>query len=142
MTRARRPYLYVINALRQKYGKLRGFLIVDPGSNQLADDLAHLGAVLRMFDPEIDLEAVPVIRPYKVKRERWSRTVLKVLRTSDRPLRALEIARTVMAMHGVDPDDRERMFSISCSLQAVLGRLAVKGLVAVTDRPRRWAIAP
>ncbi len=141
MTKARRPYLYVINALRQKYGKLKGLLIATPSSNQMIDDLAHVGAVLLMFDPETDLAAVPVIRPYKAKRERWSRTVLQVLRKADRPLRATELARMVMALHGVDPDDHERLFSISCSLQAVLGRLADQGIVTITGSPRRWAVA-
>jgi hypothetical protein len=47
----------------------------------------------------------------------------------------------VMTARGVDPADHARMLSISCGLQAVLGRLADEGLVAVTGKPRRWAIA-
>ncbi|HEY8004165.1 MAG TPA: hypothetical protein VIE16_08055 [Phenylobacterium sp.] len=139
--KARRPYLYVIRALREKYGKLKGLLAASPGSNQLASDLAHVGAVLAMFDPDADLDAVPVIRPYKPSRERWSRTALRILRTADRPLRARELARMVMVAQGVDPSDQRRLVSISCGLQAVLGRLADQGLVVTTSKPRRWAVA-
>jgi hypothetical protein len=33
------------------------------------------------------------------------------------------------------------MVSIECSMQAVLLRLAQRGLVVVSGKPRRWAIA-
>jgi hypothetical protein len=140
--KARRPNLYVINALRRRYGLLTGALTSGAmGHNQVADDLAHLGAVILMFDPKMDLAAIPPIRPYKPHRERWSRTALRILRTSDRPLRARELARMVMAAHRVPLDDHKRLLSISCGLQAVLGRLEAEGLVVTTGKPRRWAIA-
>jgi len=142
MTKARRPNLYVINGLRRKYGVAKGQIAANPGSNQLAVDLDHLAAVLAMFDPEIDLASIPVVRPYKPNREHWSRTALQILRTSDRPLRAWELARMVMAAQGVDPSDRKRLVTIACSLQIVLGRMADQGLVTVAEKPRRWAVAP
>ena len=138
--KARRPYLYVINALRLKYGRLKGLLAANAGSNQLASDLAHVGAVLLMFDPGADLDAIPVRRPYKPHRERWSWTALRILRTADRPLRARELARMVMVAQGVDPTDHGRLVSISCGLQGVLGRLAAQGLVYTVGKPRRWAV--
>lgn len=140
--KARRPYLYVINALRTKYGKLSGLLAASAGSNQLASDLAHVGAVLLMFDPSADLEAIPLIRPYKPHRERWSWTAIRILRTSPKPLRARELARMVMVAQGVDPTDQGRLVSISCGLQAVLGRLKAQGLVYTVGKPRRWGVVP
>jgi hypothetical protein len=140
--KARRPNLYVIAALRRKYGQLAGVLAHgDLGHNQVADDLAHVGAVILMFDPQMDLAAIPLIRPYKPHRERWSRTALRILRTSDKPLRARELARMVMVAHAVPLDDHKRLLSISCGLQGVLGRLEAEGLVVTSGKPRRWAIA-
>jgi hypothetical protein len=63
-----------------------------------------------------------------------------MLKAADRPLRARELARLVMMDRGVPLDDHKRLLSISCGLQAVLGRLAEKGLVSVAGKPRRWAI--
>ena len=140
--KARRPNLYVINALRRKYGQLLGVQASGAiGHNQVADDLAHVGAVILMFDPQMDLAAIPLVRPYKPHRERWSRTALRILRTAQRPLRARELARMVMREHGVPLDDQKRLVSITCGLQAVLGRLADQGIVAATGKPRRWAIS-
>lgn len=142
MTKARRPYLYVINALKRRYGLAKGQLALNPGSNQAAVDLAHLAAVLVMFDPQLDLASIPTVRPYKPQRERWSRTALRILRTADRPLRARELARMVMTAHRVPLEDHKRLLSISCGLQAVLGRLQAQGLVTTVGKPRRWAVAP
>jgi len=141
MTKARRPYLYVINALSLKYARLKGQQALAPGSNQVAEDLAHVGAVLAMFDPTLDLDAIAPRRVYKLNRERWSRTALRILRTADRPLRARELARMVMTAHRVPLDDHKRLLSISCGLQAVLGRLKAQGLVYTVGKPRRWAVA-
>ncbi|SRR5258708_5082816 len=134
MTKARRPNLYLVMALRRRYGQAKG------AGN--ASDVEHLGAVILMFEPGADLAAIAPIRLYKPHRERWSRTALHILRTANAPMRARELARRVMAEHGADPDDEARLFSIQCSVQAVLGRLADQGAVVISGKPRRWSIAP
>jgi hypothetical protein len=78
MTRPRRPNLYLTGALRRKYGQLLGEardLLAD--RPRIKADLEHVGAVLRMFDPDVDLAAITPIRPYKARRGRWNRTALK-----------------------------------------------------------------
>jgi hypothetical protein len=142
MTKARRPYLYVISALSRKYARLKGRLLGAPGSNQVITDMAHVGAVLRMFDPELDLDVIRPRRVYEPNRRKFSRTALGIMRTAGRPLQARELARMVMEAQGTDPTDHKRLLSISCGLQAVLGRLEGQGLVVTTGKPRRWAIAP
>lgn len=129
---------HVLSALKRRYGQALGMLRQDP--TQAEADLAHLTAVIAMFNPAEDLAAIRPIRPYKVDRERWNRTVLTILKGADRPLRAMELARLVLVAHGIDPTDERRLFSISCSLQAVLGRLAAKGLVSFAGKPRRWTL--
>jgi hypothetical protein len=141
MTKARRPNLYVVNALTERYAKAKGEL-----SGLLCDrdavkaQMAHLGAVLTMFEPDIDLAAIPLRRPYKPVRGRWNRTAMEILRKANRPLKAFELARLVMSQQGVEPD-RRTLYSIGYSLQAVLVRLQRQGLVVATGKPRRWAIA-
>src|SRR5258708_38445348 len=92
MTKARRPNLYLVMALRRRYGQAKG------AGN--ASDVEHLGAVILMFEPGADLAAIAPIRLYKPHRERWSRTALHILRTANAPMRARELARRVMAEHG------------------------------------------
>jgi hypothetical protein len=103
MTRARRPNLYVVAALTKRYARAKGQL-----GDLLADreaikaDLAHLGAVLAMFEPGIDLVGIPPTRPYKPARGRWNRTAMEALRKANHPLKAFELARMVMSQPGVD----------------------------------------
>ena len=139
--KARRPYLYVSLALKRKHGQLRGLLKWNALADReaIAAEIAHVEAVLRMFEPDVDLAAISIIRPYKVERERWLPTVLQILRTADHPMRAREIARRVMRLHGLEPD-QARLVAISCGLQGTLGRLADEGLVKAVGKPRRWLI--
>jgi hypothetical protein len=141
MTSARRPNLYVIAALKRKYGEAKGragYLLEDRA--KLRTNMDHLAAVLAMFDPATDLAAIPAKRPYKPARGRWNRTALSILRKANRPLKAYEIARLVMSQQGVAPD-RQTLKSIGCSLQAVFVRLEREGLVKATGKPRRWSIS-
>ena len=140
MTRARRPNLYVINALTKRYAKAKGQLGDLLLREKAQADLAHLGAVLLMFDPGVDLDAIPPRRVYKPARGRWNRTAMEILRKANRPLKAFELARLVMSQQGVEPD-RRTLKSIGYSLQAVLVRLQTQGLVVATGKPRRWSIS-
>jgi hypothetical protein len=141
MTRARRPNLYVIAALTKRYGRAKGELgLLTADREKVKADMAHLGAVLAMFEPGIDLDAIPPRRPYKPARGRWNRTAMEVLRKANHPLKAFELARLVMSAQGVPPD-RATLYSIGYSLQAVLVRLERQGLVVATGKPRRWSIA-
>jgi len=141
MTKARRPNACVIAALKRRYGQCKGQsgdLFAD--RERIRGDMGHLAAVLVMFEPDIDLAAIRTIRPYKPVRGRWNRTALEILRKTNHPLKAFELARLVMSAQGVAPD-RRTLCSIGYSLQAVLSRLEAGGLVKATGKPRRWAIA-
>jgi hypothetical protein len=129
---------HVLSALKRRYAQTLGLVRI--GADGAADDLAHLVAVIAMFNPDEDLGAIRAVRPYKADRERWHRSVLRALKAADRPLRARELARVVMVAHGIDPADRGRLLSISCGLQATLVRLAESGFVQTTGKPRRWSL--
>lgn len=131
---------HVLSALKRRYAVTLGQSATNPASNALADDLAHLGAVILMFSPCEDLAAIAPIRPHRPDRGHWSRDAIRALKAADGPLRAYDIARMVMATQGIDPSDRRRLESIACGLYPVLGRLAEQGLVQASGKPRRWAV--
>ena len=141
MGKAVHPHVYLTGALKRMYAQRLG-----EGADLLADrdrirsDLEHLGAVLRMFDPAINLGAIKSIRPRTPNRGRWNRTALKILRQASEPMRGRDLARRVMVAHGIDPNDLGVMFSIEASLQAVLLRLQRQGLIVTRGKPRRWAV--
>jgi hypothetical protein len=124
--------------LKRRYAQTLG--LIAAGQDR-ADDLAHLAAVIRMFAPDADLAAIAPVRPYKPHRARWSRTALRILRQANAPMRNREIARRVMAAHGVAYDDERTLISIETTVLAVLKRLEAQGLVIGAGEPRRWAIA-
>ena len=131
-------------ALKRRYAQAKGALFASDlfaDREKLAADMAHLGAVVVMFDPKADLAAIKPIRPYRANRRVWTRTALDILRTSDRPLRTWELARKVMAKHGVPLDDKGALFSIGCSLQAVLRKRVEEGTVRRSGKPPYWSAA-
>ncbi len=134
---------HVVSALRRKYAELKGVLRYDPTADLDATLLAtrHVGCVLRMFSPEVDLTTIAPVRPYKDDRRHWSRTALDILRTERRPMTARELARRVLEARGVaaSPDV---LMSVECSLHAVLERLEGRGIVREDGEPKRWGVAP
>ncbi len=108
--------------------------------------MGHLGAVLAMFEPDVDLAAIRVIRPYKPARGRWNRTALEILRKANHPLKAFELARLSLCQ-GVPPD-RATLYSIGYSCRRCWrgwsagasswhdGKAATVGDSAVTTTPR------
>jgi hypothetical protein len=141
MTRAARPNLYFTGILKRKYGQLKGLsaeLLEDRA--RIARDMEHVGAVLMMFDPGADLDAIATIRPYKPQRGRWNRDAMKVLREASGPLTVIELAQRVIRLRDVADEDTRTRSSIVCSLHAVLRRLERRGLVVGAGRPKRWAI--
>ena len=126
MTRAARPNLYFTGILRRKYAQLKG-LAGDLLSDQakIARDMEHVGAVLLMFDPAADLNAIPAIRPYRGQRRRWSRDAMKILREANQPLTAVELAQRVIMLRGVAEDALVKREEFGASE-------ALGGLVAVS----------
>ena len=125
----------LIFGLKRRYAQTLG--LVAAGEDR-AEDLAHLAAVIRMFQPGADLSAIRPIRPYREHRQRWSRDALTILRKANAPMTARAIARRVLSARGV-PLTRPNLQRVECSLHAVLERLEGRGVVRATDAPKRWA---
>jgi hypothetical protein len=135
-----RPNIYAMAALKRAYAERLG-----QASDLLADrfrliaELHHLGAVMRMFDPAVDLAAILPIRPYRGYRERWSREALSILRQANGPMTPRAIARIVLQRRG-RPLTVPNLQRVECSLHAVFERLEGRGLVRVGNAPKRWTI--
>ena len=138
MTRARRPNLYLVMALRRKYGQTLGLIRLG-STPELAEDLATLGRTLCLFNPAEDLAAINPIRPYRPGRSKYLKDALAVLRQANEPMTPRAIARRVLEARGVHLV-RGNLLRAECSLHAVLERLEGQGVVRVGDEPKRWAI--
>jgi hypothetical protein len=125
---------YTLSGLKRQYGVYLG--LAKAGEDR-SEDLAHLVAVIRMFDPDFDPASVRPIRPHKGTYRNWLRPALDVMRKAARPMAAPEIAALVLAQEGGEPSE---LTSIICTLHAVLGRLEGNGVVRVAGRPKRWIV--
>lgn len=128
---------YVLSGLRRRYAVTLG--AIEAGQDR-GEDLAHLAAVLLMFNPAEDVAAIAPVRPYRPDRGRWLVKALKVLRTANEPLGARAIARRIMAADGIPATDFKRLKSIECTLHAVLERMEGCGLTREPGRPKRWCV--
>lgn len=129
---------HALFTLKRQYARTLGAIAA---GQDKAEDLVHLAAVIRIFEPGADVSAIRAVRPYRPHRAPWLRTVIAVLREANEPLGPVEIARRAMQMRGVDPGDYRQMRSISCGIQAVLGKLVDQGLVTISGKPRKWALS-
>lgn len=127
---------HVLFALRRMYGELLG----RAGSDA---DVAHVAAVLLLFNPDEDAAAIAPIRPYVIRSGKsprgavWMRGALDVLRTANAPLTASELAALVIAARGI-PYSRALHRNATASL--LTGLKAKPGVVCHHGRPRRWGL--
>jgi hypothetical protein len=138
MTKARRPNLYLVMALRRKYGQTLGRL-GKGATPDLEQDLAALGRVIGLFHPGEDLAAIAPIRSYRPERSRYVTDALNVLKGADAPISTKELSRRVLTARGVALTHKNRN-RIECSLNAVLERMEAEGLVRVSNAPKRWTM--
>ena len=111
---------------------------------RLADELGHLDATIRLFDPAYDLGG---IRPRKRRRgRRWfgpgecQRLVLEVLRDAAGPVSDQGVAVAVAARKGLQ-DRPEALAALQKTTLAVLRRLTGKGVaraVGLAGGIRAW----
>jgi hypothetical protein len=125
---------HVLSALKRQYGRTLGS--VARGEDR-GGDVAHLAAVIRMFNPDEDLSAIRAIRSnIRHRRDRkgaWTTRALAVLREAAEPMTTREIARCVAQAHS-----GRTVHSIQCSLQVTLPKL--HGVMLLPGSPKRWCV--
>src|SRR4051794_39802227 len=115
---------FAIGALVRKRAELAG----------LTANLCHLDATLRMFDPEIRLDAIRPKAPRPAadpgRPEITTRMVLDALRRAGEPLSAREIAARLLAELGADAGDAKLLRAANERVGEALRRQRRKVVVA------------
>jgi hypothetical protein len=120
--------------LKRRYGKTLGLL---RAGEDRSEDLAHLAAVIRMFNPDEDLSLIRPIGPYRERRERWSRDALSILRQANSALTVRTLVRLVLSTRSV-PQTRSNIERVESTLRCVLKRLEGRDVVRESNSPQRW----
>jgi hypothetical protein len=145
---------FLINALIRKRSEIhRAITDLERQASQLCADLAHIDATLRMLDPELEIETLPVRGP-RPKRSKYfshgeiTRRCLEALRdaSGDGWLSGDDIAVQAMRDKKLDPerdkrlraDFMKRILQTLDSLERRYGRVIKSG----TGRGIRWRLAP
>ncbi len=105
----------------------------------LAEQMPHVEAVIKMLDPGYSLRAISVKRrqpnPWS-KRGRVYRRAVDVLRTATEPLTARDIVERVLAAANIKRPDKAALAHLIGSILASLSAVAVeKGCRLATARP-------
>lgn len=133
---------YAITALRSRYAHTLGELrAMEPKCDKLKEDLAHLAAVIRLFQPTSNLSAIPSIRPKAARRNSYLPQALTILRLANGPMTTREIAKRMLTLRGMVINERT-LTPVESSLLTTLKRKVRDGDLIVTARPKRWSVAP
>jgi hypothetical protein len=135
----------VVSGLVAKRGELAGQVEhYRRELHRLADDLGHVDATIRLFDPNYDLGTIRARK--RGHRNQWfgpgecQRLILEVLRDALEPLSDRALTQALAARKGLK-DSREVLAPVQKTALAVLRRLAAKGVagsVALPDGTRAW----
>lgn len=103
------PLPHVLTGLIEKRRELAGKIeALQAQVRQATVELDHIEASIRIFDPEIDLQAIgvrPVPPVHHAFRGETSRIVLEAIRTAGRPIDTTAITERVMKERGLDRND-------------------------------------
>ena len=138
---------HVVTALEAKYARLLGFQnrLRHP-SRSLAADLVHIVAVMRLFDPSWDKNAVKPVAPRFPSRWRNKgegiRAAFVAIKSAERPLSATEIARAAYLVRGMTPPCNDELRLVGSDLIYSLRRHLGERLIGIEGRPVRWFVTP
>lgn len=101
---------HVVSALKTKRMEVAGQIeALQAQLRQAVIDLDHVEAALRLFDPNVDMTALPPrkVAPvlYDTKGD-TGRIILETLRTAPRPLSTAQVCDAVMVARGLDTNDK------------------------------------
>ena len=111
---------------------------------RLADELGHVDATIRLFDPSYNLGAIRVRK--RGHRNQWfgqgecQRLILEILREAVQPLSGHTLTQALLVHKDLE-GHREAATQVKKTASAVLRRLLVKGVVrrsTLPDGTRVW----
>src|ERR1700733_6432748 len=114
-------------------------------ASRLAEDMKHVEAVLKMFDPEFNARAIAARR--RVTGNPWFargtlfRSALDVLRGATGPMTVREIAAAVLAAKGITDATAKQLAGIESAIRASWEKAAGKSMERTGDGvPKRWKL--
>ena len=138
----------VISGLIRKRAEIAGQLEdAQMRVRQLIIDVDAVDAVLRQFDPDIDLEVIrpkPVPPRHTAFHGQVSGIMLRLLRETGLPLTTKDIALRVVTERGLNTADPRLMWTVHKRVGASLRNLRVRGLVKSSPGRGsnvRWVLA-
>ncbi len=136
---------HVVTGLEYRYARLLGLQATSQNGERAAN-LAHIRAVILLFEPHWDSDAVRPVAPRTPVR--WRRKgdgfkfAVQALREAKRPLSATEIAIRALDLSGIDLPPASYHRIIGTDLSYGLRRLFGDALQIIEGRPRRYRLMP
>jgi hypothetical protein len=116
-------------------------------AHRLVEDMKHVEAVLRMYDPNYNVAAIVGRR--RINGNRWFqrgtlfRSAMDALRTAGKPLSAREMVMAMLAAKGVNNAPADRVRSLRGGVTNSLRNNEGKTVERVGEgSPMRWRIKP
>ncbi|MEQ9639965.1 MAG: hypothetical protein RIM84_08070 [Alphaproteobacteria bacterium] len=138
---------HVISALVRKRAEIAGYLQqAEDKADGLRADLAHVDAVLRMFDPARIVEAIPPRPPRTIVRYfghgQLSRRVIDTLRRAAEPMECADIAKAIMPSANLDIADDALVAEVAERVRYCLKHHRKNGRVVSSQRGKQvtWAL--
>jgi hypothetical protein len=135
---------YALAALKNKRAVLASEIIqLERQLRHRRDMLVHVDATLRIFDPSVDVAAIPNKRPPKrvmlFRAGELTRAVFNALRSKAEPMAAGEIVQAIMDVQGLGSDARPALFA---KVRSTLAYQKRQGKVAKTGEHKaaRWRL--
>jgi hypothetical protein len=134
-----------IQTLERLHAELGGKILENKQEHaNLAEQMRHVEAVIKMLDPGYSLRAISVKRrkpnPW-FKRGTVYRRAVDVLRTATGPLTAREIAELVLVTANIETPDKAALADLPGSILASLRNHKGKGVERANEgAPARWRL--
>lgn len=112
---------------------------------RLAEAMRHVEAVLKLFSPDYNVQAISVRRRQRTnpwfKRGTLFREALDVLRKATAPMTCREITDAVLAGKGITDADKRQRLGIDQGIRSCLESKAGKAVQRVGEgTPKRWKV--
>jgi hypothetical protein len=139
----------VLHALTRKRAQIAGEIEhTQQHLRRLILDLDNVEATIRIFDPTVDIAAIPN-KPFPPRHAAFkgevTRVVLTALRKATEPLTSRDIAMILMRERGLNADDKELSVIMVKRVCACLRVHRQKGLIRtapIAGNLQGWEVAP
>ena len=126
----------IIHGLVEKHSEISGVVAdLEELTRQARASLAHIDAVIRLLDPDADIDSIKPKRPANRRSGLFgngeiSRRIREAIRDAVGPIAAEDVVRQAMIDKGLSPDDKMARQGLIRSFLWALHRMHVSGTVA------------